>query len=326
MGDQQKKDENERKGRGLFYGVIAIATLILMAVGATFAYFTATTRSTDSAVQTGSTTIQLQYTSYEGAWMNKDLIPADTEIVEYSFEHQNDTTMTNAEKKNNILCKDDNGNSICSAYVFQVKNVANSPQSVSINLISQENGFDSLNAMTYEIAIPEDNTEYNSTENNNGTNDPKFKTGIDDEAEDKISVVDGNGLIIGSENYNPIYINRKGITKTLLKYKDSQGAEGTNVTKPSIDRLLVQIDETNQESSEEEKTTKLADDINIEGGETKTFAIVLYIKNENIDQTATNALKTFSGRVVISNGDGSTGISGVINASIGQEDTLQSRQ
>ena len=52
---------NEFKGRGLFYAVIAIATFIIMAVGATFAYFTASTNSANTSVQTGSTTLQLQY-------------------------------------------------------------------------------------------------------------------------------------------------------------------------------------------------------------------------------------------------------------------------
>ena len=53
--------KNELKGRGLFYGVIAVATFIIMAVGATFAYFTATTNSANTSVQTGSTTLQLHY-------------------------------------------------------------------------------------------------------------------------------------------------------------------------------------------------------------------------------------------------------------------------
>ena len=44
-------------GKGLFYGVIAVATFIIMAVGATFAYFTATTNSANTAVQTGSTVL-----------------------------------------------------------------------------------------------------------------------------------------------------------------------------------------------------------------------------------------------------------------------------
>jgi hypothetical protein len=147
-----------------------------MAVGATFAYFTATTESMNAAVQTGSTTLQLQYISYGSAWSKNDLIPADTVIVEYSVEGQNDTTTTTAagengvypKNGNNTMCKDDFGNSICSIYVFQVTNSAASPQSVSLNVVSEINGFSSLNAMAYEIAIPTDETallQYNTIYN-----------------------------------------------------------------------------------------------------------------------------------------------------------------
>ena len=128
-GSQNVTIENEVKGRGLFYGVVAIAVFIIMAVGTTFAYFTATTNSADTSVKTGSTTLRLKYIGYEGAWMNRDLIPADTEVVEYSFEYQNDTTVNDDEEhtdyeemRYNAMCKDDYGNSICSVYVFQVKN------------------------------------------------------------------------------------------------------------------------------------------------------------------------------------------------------------
>ena len=135
---------NENKGRGLFYAVIAVATFIIMAVGATFAYFTATTNSANSSVKTGSTTLKLKYISYESGWNNNDLIPADTEVTEYSFENQNDTTIkpdtadgeASYKLLKNGLCKDDFGNSICSVYVFQVKNDANSPQTVALDVVS----------------------------------------------------------------------------------------------------------------------------------------------------------------------------------------------
>lgn len=347
---------SENKGRGLFYAVIAVATFIIMAVGATFAYFTATTNSANSSVKTGSTTLKLKYISYESGWMKNDLIPADTEVTEYSFENQNDTTIkaddeASEEKKyttlKNGLCKDDFGNSICSVYVFQVKNDANSPQTVSLNVVSEINQFASLNAMAYEVSLDSDSqSDYASKENNNGLTDPKFRTSSADEAEDFIKVLDGDSNILdlanqeSSENknvYSPVFINRKGVTKTLLKYIESQDASlSTSVKKPSIDRLLVPtFDENGAETNRGEdddsttkiRTTKVSDDIEISGGETKTFALVLYIKNEKKDQTKTDAAKEFSGRVVISSGDGSTGVSGSIG--LVNEETkgnLQSQQ
>lgn len=328
MNNNQEPKSNvimtENKGRGLFYGVIAIATFIVMAVGATFAYFTATTESMNSAVQTGSTTLQLQYISYGSAWSQNDLIPADTTIVEYSVENQSDTTVTSDPSEegvypvegNNTLCKDDFGNSICSIYVFQVKNSAASPQSVSLNVVSEENGFSALNAMAYEISVPEDRTDYDGTENGNGVNDPVFRTSAGDAAEGAIDVTDGQNTILYEGQYNPVYINRNGVVKKLLQYVESRDEEAQTVVKrPAIDRLLVSLpteDSKLQEASL--RTAKIADDIEIAGGETKTFALVLYIKNEDIDQTETDAAKAFQGQVVVSSGDGNTGVSGIISA------------
>ena len=346
---------SENKGRGLFYAVIAVATFIIMAVGATFAYFTATTNSANSSVKTGSTTLKLKYISYESGWMKNDLIPANTEVTEYSFENQNDTTIkaddeASEEKKyttlKNGLCKDDFGNSICSVYVFQVKNDANSPQTVSLNVVSEVNQFASLNAMAYEVSLSNENkNDYASKENNNGLTDPKFKVNSSDEAND-ISVLDGDSNVLElvsqatGENknvYSPIYVNRKGVTKTLLKYAEKSSSDhGTSVKKPSIDRLLAATvdsegSETNRgeddDSTTKLRTTKVSDDIEISGGETKTFALVLYIKNAQIDQTKSDASKEFSGRVVISSGDGSTGVSGSIGL-VNEEtkNNLQSNQ
>lgn len=326
---------NEARGRGLFYGVIAIATFIVMAVGATFAYFTATTESMNSAVQTGSTTLQLQYISYGSAWLKNDLIPADTMVVEYSVERQNDTTTTtpptesegeDGETKNvyspngnNTMCKDDYGNSICSIYVFQVKNSAQSPQTVSLNVVSKINGFASLNAMAYEVAIPIDSeklAQYNLLEAGNGANDPVFRKSVEGGGPGIQDVTDGQGQLI--YDFTEVYINRKGVEKTLLQYiesKNEAGPEVVVVKKPAIDRALVSLANEGDELKEAtERTAKIADDIEIDGGETKTFALVLYIKNENYDQTETDAEKTFEGQVVVSSGDGSGGVSGFIGA------------
>lgn len=331
MENNQKSNIiSENKGRGLFYGVIAIATFIIMAVGATFAYFTATTQSMNSAVQTGSTTLQLKYTSYGSAWMQKDLIPADTAIVEYSFESQNDTTISDETSRSNTLCKDDFGNSICSVYVFQVTNSAASPQSVSLNVISENNGFSALNAMAYEISLPEDTTDYDNKTAPNGTGDPIFKANSTDETAGAIDVVDGDGKLLDNTLYKAIYVNRKGVTKTLLKWAESRTADSV-VMKPAIDRLLVTVTDENRFEFEtaDDRTTRIADDITIDGQETKTFALVLYIKNANVDQTTSDALKEFTGQLVVSSGDGTGGVSGQISAFTNDEtanDNLQSNQ
>ena len=343
-------NNGEKRGRGLFYSVIAVAVFIVMAVGATFAYFTATTNSGERAVQTGSTTLQLKYVSYETAWMHNDLIPADSDIVEYSFEFQNNSTISNSTDLNNTLCKDDYGNSICSVYVFQVYNGANSPQNVNISLVSEDNTFYNLYAMGYEISIPtvdSDLNTYNSyddPENASTSLDPALrKSSADAETIGIINVVDNAGTVLDFRNdgedmptatannrFYPVYVNRAGTVKTLLKYKN-----GENSLTPSVDVHVTTVNEPQgliPEKAVENlgnenaaaRTSLIGSSIEIGGGEVKTFAIVLYIKNLESDQTIYDANKTFSGRVVVGSGDGTVGVSGSIGSMTSGD--LQSHQ
>lgn len=310
MNENNKKSKlNNNKDRGLFYGVIAVATFIIMAVGATFAYFTASTSSANSTVKTGSTKLELDYISYSEAWMNNKLIPVDMKVAEYSVEWQDDTTK-------NKMCVDDYGNQICSAYVFQVRNTANSPQDVSINLISENNGFANLHAMVYEISKGEGYSEDSST------GDPEFKLHESD-SDDLIKIKNANGeeLYLDSKPYGvtPIYVNRKGVKKTLLKYNDPQSPQ----TRKSSIGIPVKA-ATEGEGSDSDKTSKLADGITIngvnsgDGSNLKTFMIVLYINNLNQNQNETDSMKDFVGKVEVSTGDGSTGVSGTISSMTGE--------
>ena len=345
-GMKVKKIDN---GRELFYGVIAIASFIVMAVGATFAYFTATANSANSSIGTGSTTLELEYISYNQAWMKDDLIPANTAVVEYSVEYQDDSTMKEDGIANG-LCVDDYGNSICSVYQFKIVNNANSPQVVSLDIVSEINGFASLNAMAYELSVEDDPDNdvdddkaiydqgaYATEEDEetgeqvpvNNSTDPKFhKTepaGTEGfEGYVTVTLGDKNTPLYDDDftNNEPIYINRKGVTKNLLKYKDTLTSTTDNpVMKPAIDRLVVPVTEDNQSAEASAKTVRVADQVTIYGMNDpegnpnyKHFAIILYIRNSSTDQTKTDAAKSFTGRVVVSNGDGGTGVSGSISA------------
>lgn len=318
--------KSEVKGRGLFYGVIAVATFIVMAVGATFAYFTATTSSTNSAVTAGSTTLQLKYISYETAWNNMDLIPADVNVVQWSFEKQDDTTLgaggLNSEK-GNLLCKDDYGNSICSVYVFQVTNDAASPQTLTLSVVSKLNTFRNLHAIAYDLSVlPEDLTTYETLDAKcedplegsetkcNGANDPDFKsTVVENNTGGEITVTDGTGKEVIPGNFTPIYVNRKGVTKGLLNEVDPETtyAESALIT-------TVLDDTMNDNSNVGNRTSVVAEDFVIDPNATKTFALVLFVKNIEDDQTGDDAAKTFTGQVVVGPGDGKTGVSGFIGA------------
>lgn len=323
MDNNEGKIKNPGNGRELFYIVITIAIFIVMAVGATFAFFTATTQSGDTDVGTRSATLSLEYISYGSAWSRDDLIPADREVSEYSVEFQDDTTFgTNTagdnnapltDKENNTICKDDYGNSICSIYEFQIKNPADSPQTVNIDLVTESNGFGNLNAMAYEVSVGNSETYGDitnaTTAGNNGFGDPIFKANAEDLTEGAIQVTDGNSDNVYDET--PIYINREGVTKTLLQYERSPEDTTENLA-PSINRAV---------STEFNGHVTLANNVVIDRRETKTFIIVLYVLNkkndqgQEVDQTTEDANKTFSGSVLVGNGSGTGGVSGRISAS-----------
>lgn len=329
-------NNNNNKGRDAFYAIIAVAVFIVMAIGATFAFFTATARSGDASVNAGSATVSLEYISYGSAWSHNDLIPALTEVSEYSIEYQNDTTLGSnilngagetgkSDNQNNTLCKDDYGNSVCSVYEFQVRNPEPGDQNININLITDSNGFENLKAMIYELEVTNE-TDYENisnkdNQNGNGHGDPIFKASAEDTTENAISVLAGtdknNQELYGE---TPIYVNRKGVAKKLLKYTTEES--GATSIKPSIELAVAKDSDT-------EKTILLADKdstgapLSIPGtnneNNIKTFIVVLYVLNkENEDQTAVDAARNFTGTIEVTNGTNSAGgISGKISAAGG---------
>lgn len=311
---------NERRGRGLFYGVVAVATFIIMAVGATFAYFAATANSANTSITAGSTALTLELLSYESAWSKSDLIPVDNNIVRYGFVNQNDTTVkvdtrtcfnsddevvdcddesvdddktvvTYTDDLRNAMCVDDYGNSICSVYVFQIVNDNASPQTMTFSIVSTLNTFEHLRAMAYEVNVS-DVGAYESTDNNNHTGDPSSFT-----------VMNGSTTLSDGE-YTPVYINRKGVSRTALT--DAYG-ELSDVLLPNV-----QENEASDENTSM-RTVVAANNVNIDSNETKTFAIVLYIQNLTTAQSEDED-SLFRGAINVTTGDGTTGVSGYISA------------
>jgi len=166
-------------------------------------------------------------------------------------------------------------------------------------------------------------TDYESTDNGNKVNDPTFGDGKNG----TIAVTTGDGQPLETGDYTPVYINRKGVVKTLLKYIETKEG-GTTAKVPAINRPLVSLAEEGSELLPiDKRTSRIADDVEIEGGTTKTFALILYIRENKDDQTDTDAKKTFSGQVTVSSGDGKTGVSGSIGLVTEEvENQLQSNQ
>lgn len=328
MNNNQYNDtlkNNERKGRGLFYGVVAVATFIIMAVGATFAYFAATASSANTSITTGSTSLNLELLSYETAWMKDDLIPTDTDVVEYAFANQNDTTASKKvcyddsenvvdcssesvartevpeDELNNTLCVDDYGNSVCSVYVFQVINDNASPQTMSFDIIGQRNDFSNLMAMAFEISAPDTSASDYTAYNTDSFGDPT-----------NFTVMNGTTQV---DTYTPVYVNRIGVVKNILNYTGSDAA--TDANGEAKDRALVHVGlegeyDAPTDDNLSDRTTSVANGVSIGSGETRTYAIVLYIYNQNYAQSEDED-SIFNGSISVTTGDGQ-GVSGYISA------------
>lgn len=118
---EDKLDEkNNSRGRGIFYAVIGISTLIVAIVGATFAYFTASQNTGNGVISGNMANIEFDLVVEKvldpGA--SSGLIPLSNSMVETAINDTTDTT----DLAVNDTCVDDNGNAVCQIYKITVTN------------------------------------------------------------------------------------------------------------------------------------------------------------------------------------------------------------
>ena len=107
-------------GKGIFYGVIGIATLIVAIVGATFAYFTATASSDEGAINVTS------YTGFNVSLVMKKIAP--NEAVNKLIPLDSGLYMSNALTNKDVdgvtplPCIDVNGDQVCAIYEMTLTN------------------------------------------------------------------------------------------------------------------------------------------------------------------------------------------------------------
>ena len=90
-------NENHNNGRGIFYGVIGVATLVVAIIGATFAYFSASAQSGagDIAGQTlggsgGVLGLEVRRVTFSGATATStDLVPTNISTTTIAIKQHN---------------------------------------------------------------------------------------------------------------------------------------------------------------------------------------------------------------------------------------------
>ena len=130
-------------GKGIFYGVIGVATLVVAIIGATFAYFASTANGAAGAAAANSANVSgtLEVAQY-GQYVAPDLIPASPATVLASFAQTGEVT-SNQGKCSGASAANHEGNyGMCSYYTFTVKNTADVATTVYLSLKTDNNNFD----------------------------------------------------------------------------------------------------------------------------------------------------------------------------------------
>ncbi len=111
-------EDNNRKGPGIFYAVVGVATLVVAIIGATFAFFSA---SADSSDITGTTAaaggVGLKVTPITTT--GQDLVPLN---VTTGDGNKDTVSQLSAALKATDTCIDDNKNNVCQIYKIEVTN------------------------------------------------------------------------------------------------------------------------------------------------------------------------------------------------------------
>lgn len=116
-----------RKGNGIFLGIVSVATLIVAIIGATFAFFSATTNSDVGAVGLEAYEFKLSLSMnqiWPAAGASTKMIPLNPTTVIPNAPAGNNTNLLYAINVAEDRCIDSNGLQVCALYEVIIKNDA----------------------------------------------------------------------------------------------------------------------------------------------------------------------------------------------------------
>ncbi len=132
----------KNNGRGIFYGVIGVATLVVTIIGATFAYFASAGNTADNAIEANTADIANYTVEIVNSHAATGLIPVDSEDANFASK------IGLAEN----FCKDvsDNTYPICGVYELKITNASAVAQQTYVNLKVSTNTFTNLKYAIYD--------------------------------------------------------------------------------------------------------------------------------------------------------------------------------
>lgn len=281
-------ENNNNNGRGIFYGVIGVATLVVAVIGATFAYFSASISSDNNAIAAGSTTLALDF-SQVITGIKSNLIPVDETMDSFATGGYVGIDPTD--------CIDDNGNEFCSVYQLTVTNPSETTaQQVYARIDVSQNTFPANTAADDGCTTIADNTLYCNGNNSNLAFAVFKGTASEVDASGAKWDVDGTAV-------TQTYTNESDATTT------AGNVIGTTVVGKLGDMVVARTPfetGTGQSIALSPLTQTLAP----EGS--ATYTIVMWVHETGQDQPGDQG-KAFAAGITFSTSDGGSGVTAVLS-------------
>lgn len=216
---------NDSKGRDIFYGIVAVATLIVAIIGATLAYFSMTASSNEGAVNATAAIVSVEYSDGQQVTAQADsLIPADFEVVQNVYEKRGIATADVLEDPSTgaNMCIDKNDRQICSVYRFTIESEADDRDIIAF-LNTEYNGFKDLYYAVYDVtAYDPAKPEAGWIELRNGEHNLALKGCSNENDDTEDDCFNNSGT---NKKYNSIAIN------SMFGYEDDGEEQGQPLNK-----------------------------------------------------------------------------------------------
>lgn len=274
---------DSKRKKTLFGIIVATAIIILIGIGSTFAYFSASVTA-ENVLSATSAEFQVELEEDVSLIKNR-IIPSIEEYVDiasrrvnangeflkpYKESEESDKLITDG-----TVCIDDNLQEICSIYTFTVKN-PNTGNDLPL-YITMETAVNTFENLYYKvIQYDEETKQFNEVISATQIIDNRYKT------------------------YS--YTNPE-TNQTFLKYEKTETGEWVkkeNFAELKLEPIVLEGINKSLERATDENTP----------GEV-TYSIVTWIMETHEDQTHEDSGRTFAAKLIVSTGPDGTGITGV---------------
>ena len=270
---------DNKKKKQVFLLIVAIAVIILIGVGSTFAYFSANVASEEGAVDVGAAVFEIALKD-DTSLTKANIIPSKEKYVNLAIDRLDENGQfirpykeDNKTITDKTVCIDDNLNEICSLYTFTVQNpMTDMELPLYVTLVPSVNTFTNLKFKIIEILHNEETGYY-------------------------VNEVVGGKWLVDTRYFVD------DVTDAYIKDE-----EGNKVPKPNFDELTSQP----LEVKDMLKMLPKAKDQNTPSE--STFTLVLWVDEIDQNQTKQDGGQMFAGGIVVSVGGGGNGITGVFSA------------